>query len=410
MGTATNMESAPSAEKKEKTPDKSDEDTWNLPVIKNWLKLLNDQKPSGAFECVLYTDAHITGQVEEECGPYQFLNTVPHTGKFGTILPYIVLRSYYSEWGKDEPPKAIDKTDSSKYHGGSSIIDEISALSSLFLGARIKASAVTRDFDDLEKEPMGRPRNWFYRYPPSSLNFDIRGPVIPFVLETRNLSELHGLKDILELNGEEAIALLRAARLYQDALWIAETDPNLAWLMLVSALETVAGCWRGSSFSNKEILSETLPKLISFLTAEGYEKLIDWIADHLAHLTGSTKKFINFSLRFLPDAPEQRPREFLQIEWTPDAWKKTFSKIYKYRSEALHTGTPFPLPMGDPPFRYRPNEPLSERGTIGVAASQANASWKAEDLPINLNLFAIVTRQILLNWLTFVADDRRKET
>jgi hypothetical protein len=35
----------------------------------------------------------------------------------------------------------------------------------------------------------------------------------------------------------DATALVRSARFYSDALWIAEAEPDLAWLFLVSALE-----------------------------------------------------------------------------------------------------------------------------------------------------------------------------
>jgi len=37
------------------------------------------------------------------------------------------------------------------------------------------------------------------------------------------------------------VALTRAARLYQDALWMIESEPSLAWLLLVSAIETAFG-------------------------------------------------------------------------------------------------------------------------------------------------------------------------
>ena len=45
------------------------------------------------------------------------------------------------------------------------------------------------------------------------------------------------------LQPEQAIALVRSARLYQDALWLGESEPNLCWLKLVVAVETVANCW-----------------------------------------------------------------------------------------------------------------------------------------------------------------------
>lgn len=32
------------------------------------------------------------------------------------------------------------------------------------------------------------------------------------------------------LEAKQAIALVRSARLYQDALWLVESEPNLSWL------------------------------------------------------------------------------------------------------------------------------------------------------------------------------------
>lgn len=327
-------------------------------------------------------------------------------GKPGLVLPYIVLRCFYAKGDNEEYTKPIDKTETDLYHGGNAFTDEISALSSLFLGVRIKASSVTRTFDDLNNDSMGRPTYLYYRSEPN-LSFDFKGIKIPHVTGQRNLQLLHNLDQILKLNNKEAIAFMRAARLYQESLWIAETDPNSAWLMLVASLEAVAGVWKEKKISNEDILRETNSNLINFLQKNEAETLISGIADILSNLTGSTKKFLNFCLYFLPDAPEKRPLKFQQIEWTEQSWKKILGMIYGYRSKALHEGIPFPLPMSHPPFKHTKGEAPSEKGTIGLAIRQGNTSWEAQHLPINLNLFAIVTRQILLKWLSHVATVRQ---
>lgn len=112
----------------------------------------------------------------------------------------------------------------------------------------------------------------------------------------------------------------------------------------------------------------------------------------------ATKKFVDFGLRFLPPAPELRPEPFLQIEWTGPSWEKILRTIYDYRSKALHAGVPFPSPMGESPFMHERRIP-SEKGSIGLAAYHLGGSWNATDLPVNLNLFAMVTRRMLLAWL-----------
>lgn len=45
------------------------------------------------------------------------------------------------------------------------------------------------------------------------------------------------------MSPDAAITLVRAARAYQEGTWVAEEDPEYAWLKLVSAVETVADYW-----------------------------------------------------------------------------------------------------------------------------------------------------------------------
>jgi hypothetical protein len=46
----------------------------------------------------------------------------------------------------------------------------------------------------------------------------------------------------------------RAARLYQDALWIVESEPNLAWIMLVSTVETAAKEWSDKNHNRNRFI------------------------------------------------------------------------------------------------------------------------------------------------------------
>jgi len=62
--------------------------------------------------------------------------------------------------------------------------------------------------------------------------------VLPAVTGQHSMMAIEEIKTFAALSPEQAIALGRAARLYQDALWLAESEPNLSWLMLVAAVET----------------------------------------------------------------------------------------------------------------------------------------------------------------------------
>ena len=67
------------------------------------------------------------------------------------------------------------------------------------------------------------------------------------------------ISSLPSLGAEQAIALVRSARLYQDALWLAESEPNLSWLLLVSAIETAANLWRSRKDLPLERLKESRP-------------------------------------------------------------------------------------------------------------------------------------------------------
>ncbi len=68
---------------------------------------------------------------------------------------------------------------------------------------------------------------------------------IPRTQEQVNVVEaLPLLPHYAQSRPEAAVAVLRAARLYQDALWISDSDLSQAWVQLVSTLESAAGAWR----------------------------------------------------------------------------------------------------------------------------------------------------------------------
>jgi hypothetical protein len=73
-----------------------------------------------------------------------------------------------------------------------------------------------------------------------------------------------------------------------------------------------------------------------------------------------------------------------------------FRMVYRYRSKALHAGTPFPHPMCRPP-REAPDAVPAERPE-GLGAWAFDASWTAEDTPILLGTFAYIVRGALLAW------------
>ncbi|QZD72872.1 hypothetical protein [Pseudomonas sp. 3-2] len=364
-----------------------------VPAVQNWKLKAFGQQELSITEYPLYTDAHITGNIQKKDWPYDFLNTIPHVNEPGMVRHSITLRieEYFCSTVPD-----FSKTSNLLFHGGL-IQDEIAALASLCLGARIKAGGMSRIFGSSASDPLGRPTEWDYRLPPS-LTVDKSRLILPEVTGTHSLDELIRFELLPTLNSQRSIALVRAARFYQDALWIAESEPSLAWLLLVSSLETAANEWRAENGTASQRLTESKPELVARLMEYNDDNLVQFVAEQIEHTLGATKKFIDFTLNFLPSPPPLRPDLCDQFSWKRKPMKNMLGTVYQYRSYALHGGIPFPPPMCDPTRKFDESLGYSEVGTTALAVSSYGGVWTAGDLPINLHAFHYIVRGALLGW------------
>lgn len=347
----------------------------------------------------LYTDATVTGSLKE--GPYHFLLTHYRASGATSIRPGIVLRveNYLDPSAVDITP--IVKSDSKRYHGGW-LKDEIAALVALSLGIRLKAGDATRRFDSAG-DPRGIPELWGPNEPPF-----LRGsglPILPGALGHHSLLDTKLFASLPALSPLDAVTLVRVARLYQDALWIAESEPQLSWLMLVSAVETAANYRQGEEGTTLSRLRAAKPDFAEYVQCLGVRGLERRIADEFEPSLRSTKKFISFCLDFLPAPPKARPGKEGQVSWARADMKKSLGTIYEHRSGALHNGIPFPLPMCRPPGRFEGLDgwDAPEERPPGFAARIGNAAWTAKDTPMLLHTFDHIARHALLKWWASMA-------
>ena len=205
------------------------------------------------------------------------------------------------------------------------------------------------------------------------------------------------------LTPPQAISLVRAARSYQLALWMADSEPNLSWLLLVSAVETAAACWSVSSDDPVAVLKKHKPAFTERLAKEAGEEAVKIVADEFAETMRATAKFVNFLESFLPPPPDKRPPESSQHDWSPAALKKSIQRIYRYRSKALHEGLPFPVPMCERPFKQNDWEAHTET-PVALATSALGGVWTREDTPMHLHVFEHIVRRSLLSWLNSIDD------
>ena len=378
-------------------PSPEDEDAVVLPGWLNWRKH-NDgvDAPIGTYEVALHTDARVTGDLEAGAGPYMLLNTVMMAENPRDAPAAIVLRIDEYPMPGDRP--RWDRTDTSNYHGGA-MDEELASLISLALGIRCRTGGMTREFRP-GGDPRGRPTGWATR-PPYLPPPRERGPLLP------QLRRVVALPDALSVlswypscRWDAAQVLVKAARLYQEAVWGADANPNAAWLQLVSALEVAAVHWYTDTRSPLDHIRAVKPHWAEALAGVAPDEPI---VEELAKLIKATVRFAEFTLAHLPEPPAERPPPMAQVDW--DRMKHHLFRIYDLRSAALHTGTPFPVPMMEAPWKHDEWSAGAEK-PLGEGTFAAGGRWTAKDTPMNLATFEYIARGALLNWWRSLATER----
>jgi len=364
-------------------------------IQENWQLFLKGQQWKEAFEYPLFTDAHIVGDMVEY-GPYRLINTIAY-GEQKQTRPSIVLRAL---WFIEPSLPNWEATNDERYHGGW-FADEVAALVSLCLGIRLRAGSENRVFRP-DGDPMGRPIAYGLAPEPKIPQISLQqNLVLPYHQGQRELSDSQLLETLPSLPPEDALVLVRAARLYQEAVWVAETEPERSWLLLTSAVETAANRWRSTEEPPVERLRASRPQLEKLLRDRCGDDFVEEVAAYIAPYMGATRKFIDFLLEFLPPPPQERPPSAFQVNWNASHLKKVFAKVYKHRSRALHGGIPFPAPMCAPPISV---ERQFVEKPAGLAASALGGVWRGEDIPIHLHTFEYIVRGALLNWWGSLTD------
>ncbi len=272
------------------------------------------------------------------------------------------------------------------------IFEQIAIILSLILGIRLKAGAMNRkkeiDTNNLDPFDLGEPVNYRVHENPSVVSFlsNPEMPILPSATRTINLnSEIKFFHKIRFLENEDAIAFMRAAKLYRDALWLIESEPSLSWIMLVSAIEAMAKQWvksEGLTFEtlkNRHLAMEDLcGNKKGLIEIEGKKKKHSKIA------------FVAFILYHFPEEPRNRPSVGDSIgPWNDEGNILDYIlEIYERRSSALHEGIIFPKIMCQSPL-FR--DPPAEKAASILCVSEKNLML--------ISTFEYVVKGSLLKWL-----------
>jgi hypothetical protein len=375
---------------------------------RNWLAKEKNDLPYFIEEVELFSDAFFEDK-ETDHGPYTVINAEPfppiqprHAMHGRLVLHY----ESYLDSNKD-PTSYPSGTDTSIYHGGC-LKDEMAALYSLCTGARIKAGGVIREFYQWHNYPRPRipsPNETPIFSPPTDNKY-----MLPWHIGGKKLTSIHEQISFYSmLKPQQASALVRAARLYQEGIWLAENNPEVSWLMLVSSVEVAADCFYQEK--NPDLikqLEQLMPKLAADLNnlKNDREEALKIVSKHLKSLVGSTKKFQQFLSNFLPPEPPSERPPYMQVEWERSSLVALSKKVYDHRSKALHGGTPFPQPMCRPPEKGHHDQSFAEFPHVGIAGATLGSSWKAKDVPVHLHIFEYIVRHSLLNWWKDMAEHK----
>ncbi|MET9148639.1 hypothetical protein [Streptomyces sp. NPDC004042] len=330
-----------------------------------------------------------------EVGPVRIYPNHVQMAAVGEWAPRATLR-LDSYMAAEPHPGISEELDHAKWWLGLSIDEEVAVLVSLLCGIRLRSAGAVRIFET-DGEPAGVP--WYMNYnPPVQLPPLWHSSIIPSHDGAANLSNMCGLlSSFAALPPASAITLIKAARHYSNALMIANSDPEQAWLQLVTAVEVAAVQYQAGRFTDVQMLADAHAGLVSDLRKSGNEELIPVVANRLSRSMLATRRFVEFLHDFRPGPPIKRPQnDSSRVDW--GQIEIAIKDIYKYRSRLLHEGIPFPGPLLTRPAQSTDDGMLEERPQAGVIYSFGRAGWKGEGLPMYLHVFAYIVRKSLLAW------------
>jgi hypothetical protein len=337
----------------------------------------------------LYSDARVIGELS--VGPFDLvLAFPPDRPRIGYAQLELVLRVTDHLLNPEVGSGRVEH-DVTAYTGGD-VGDEFASLLSLALGCRLRSGGVVRR--GLEGDPRGKP--FFGTHRPPLLGAPTGLPMLPGIANEVRLEDAEALlNQYALLSGVDAVAVLRAAHQYADALWWADADPRIAWIKLFGALEAAANRWDAAELSDPvQQLRRRHPSMSSRLERDAPEALVI-VATSISRILGAESKMIDFVLHHDPGPPQERP-PFGQVDWTK--LEGTLHRLYADRSADLHGGIPFPAPLCQPPIVAEKELPAEAFPALG--ASGGGGSWPANVLPMYLHTFAYIVRGSLHKWWT----------
>lgn len=337
--------------------------------IRNREVLLKEKVKGHVYEYELTTDAKILGYYTYD--PYGFCIWEFADKRDGEERKLILrTEQYTASWHLE--------SDSPEYYHGGDIPEELVALASLFLRRKIKLGPIVRmnDFPKL----IGITRRWIDR---------------DLIEDVSNLKDLIKWLELVErLDIKYHYKFILATRLYHRAILDIETQPDVAYLNLISAIEVL---------SNEFELDDVLENLKDNLDIELLDEIRsldepdlqkEFEIALLKRINKRPQQFVKFILKYIMDDDE-----FWTYEKRPKYWKITpkvlpelLERVYQQRSNFLHDGVPFQPDIFHPPA-------LKTEINIGKALQDRGKKWTSEEFIPYPHFFERLINHVLKNFL-----------
>ena len=359
---------------------------------RNWKALEAGEPETENADDELHSDRRVTGG-PVSVGPFT-LSTIIQGAQPAVPQVGPAVRLHVGVHAKLMPEVVVDNklapANSDAYHGGNAS-DEIAALAALTLGIRLRVAG-TAQLSGIHDPTEGQTPIFLAVTPLAHPGRPGREYIPAALTRPASLDSLERLASFPGLDEKTQVELVRAARSYAAGLWWANEDPNQAWLQFVTAIEIAATQRQIDSGEPVELVEQLWPDLWASLK-DADAPIRAGVAEQLAPQMRATKRFVDFLVDFAPDPLEIRP-QFDQLDWSK--MRSHASLIYGYRSQALHGGKPFPLPMLEQPA-------VEESGAIQEAPYGLNTGgqggvWDNKEAPMLLSTFEYLTNGALLAW------------
>lgn len=318
-------------------------------LIRNIEALKNENIQVHDTEYEIVVDSYIVGEFTYgpyTCGLWEFGQVIK--GEERKLYLHVCEKAYPAVHQPENPEEY-----SGFYHGGS-IAEEFVYLASLFLRRRLKLG------------PVIRWNNKPYLFPKRKRWLDNQ-----LLVGKSNLNDLNNWFQLTEgLDTKYHQRFILAARLYHHAISIIDEQPDMAYLDLISAIETLS---RDYDIGIVTIADMNNKKLESYLNeidnTELRRNIEKTIVENSPLIARRFKKFIIDNIEEVFWTAQGRP---VLGRINREDLPSFLGRIYAQRSKTLHNAEPFP--------GYIFNKPINgEEIPFAKSISQGEKRWNSKE-------------------------------